>query len=329
MSEASTTTVSTVTVTDPSSIASFNRGPITSIFEQPTSCLATLTLNQNRIDLYWGHYGESYVDSSCYPKPTVPVNNLVTPSSWNSYWYSPAVCPQSWTQATTFATVMPGGDDLTLISLGTDTTAALCCPSGYRYKGSGHICTSDIKQNQVLLYILPTNNGQDFERPTSTTTVASDSSVIGDGVPIWWQSSDSKVLASASTLTPTPTGPTTAPTTAPTTGAQTGPMTSIPSQTSTPPSSGLSTGAKAGIGVAVPLAVIAIAAIAFLLFRRRRKNAVVSGSEAVPGMHSYDPKPPTDAPHDYYSNQHQEPQELYSQPEAYHSRHELPEPGYR
>ncbi|KAF2095445.1 hypothetical protein NA57DRAFT_79170 [Rhizodiscina lignyota] len=74
-------------------------------------------------------------------------------------------------------------------------------------------------------------------------------------------------------LTPTPLSP------SPTSQSSTDPPTSstdpTPPPTRTPDSSGLSTGAKAGIGVGVPLSVIAVTGLVLLAWRwlRRRNNS--------------------------------------------------------
>ena len=78
---------SAILVTNPSFLASFNRGPITAVFSPPASCQEILTLSQgNRRDLYWGHLGRSfYYDPACYPVPTVPAQDLVN-GPWDTYY---------------------------------------------------------------------------------------------------------------------------------------------------------------------------------------------------------------------------------------------------
>ena len=63
-----------------------------------------------------------------------------------------------------------------------------------------------------------------------------------------------------------------------------------PTTTPAPSSSGLSTGAKAAIGVVVPLVIIAIAAAAFLIWRRKRKakQATDPHYDQVQGLHDDD-----------------------------------------
>jgi hypothetical protein len=117
----------------------------------------------------------------------------------------------------------------------------------------------------------PTYDGESWIYGTPTTTsFFYATSAVGDGVPIWWQSSDAKVLASASTMMPT-------------NGATTGTLltlstalpTSMPSN-----SSGLTTGTKIGIGIGIPVAVIAGLVMGLLSGMKRRRDRKVNGSGA-------------------------------------------------
>ncbi|KAF2120110.1 hypothetical protein BDV96DRAFT_318901 [Lophiotrema nucula] len=271
-------------VSDPSSISALNRGPITSALALPTSCTQTLSLsrgdNAGSENLYFGHFANPYVDPACYPLGTLSSSQIAADSAWLQYFYSPAICPYGWTTAQTFSATFPAFGETNEISLGPETSAAICCPGGYSYKRGGRICQSSITQSQVISYVSGINNGAaGWDRGnTILSTFALSSSVIGDGVPILWQSSDKAVLKAAATMvtTPTATGAFTGSGT-----ARTSPTSSLPSATSSSPSSpvsevsskGLSTGAKAGIGVGVSLVGIAIIALGiFLLLRRRRRN---------------------------------------------------------
>ncbi|KAF2805438.1 uncharacterized protein BDZ99DRAFT_539765 [Mytilinidion resinicola] len=329
------------TVTDLSSISAYNRGPITTAFIPPTSCLATLTLPSSGGDLFFGHQFISYVDLACYPHGTIAAQNLVTWSSWDIFYYSPAICPSGWTQATAFTSVIPAWPETVSISIESNTNVALCCPSGYSYlsTGLGHQCTSPITMNQVIQYIFPTNNGANIVRGNvSTSTFPADATAWGDGVPVWWQSSDDALLAEASTMTPSgasPTAITTGVTGSGGTAAQPSATTSIPSSTattsasSTPKPSGLSTGAKVGLGVGIPLAIIAGLALGYLLFRRRRGRGTTDGDAADVPLGKYEHDAP---PEPYYDTQQppkQPAHELSSQREPYHGMHELPSTRYQ
>jgi len=142
----STSTSTTTTVADPSAISRYNRGPLTTVFAPPTSCLSTLTLPSGTIiNLFFGHYAYSYIDESCYPLGTLSLQNLVLPTSWDVYYCkncivplnllvfyinvwidSPGLCPSGWTTATLMTSLYPGftAD----ILLGPGTTAVVCCP---------------------------------------------------------------------------------------------------------------------------------------------------------------------------------------------------------
>lgn len=194
----------------------------------------------------------------------------------------------------------------------------------------GHVCTSKITRNQVISYVRPSNNGISLDHgAVQSTTVAKESIIKGDGVQIWWQSSDEALLASASGILLQTIAPETATTT---TLAQTGATTSIAMSTSTGAlggggSGGLSMGAKAGIGAGIPIAVFAGLAMGYFLFRRQWKNSAIKGGDVQEdhiGMDAYDPK--LGGPLLYGS---QPAHEIHSQPEPYYSRHELPETGYR
>lgn len=188
----------------------------------------------------------------------------------------------------------------------------------------------------MLDYVLPTNHGNSIERGSVTkTTVASESTINGGGVPILWQSSDLKVLAAASTAIPKSTD---AVVTTPT-SVEDGTTTSIPSasistsyntpnssstSTSQPGSGGLSTGAKAGIGFGVSIGIIVVAVVVIILIRsrRRREASIANGNELGPTIGAYDHKQGGTV---FYANRH--PQELDTQPGAYRGGYELPAEG--
>jgi hypothetical protein len=135
------------TVSDASSLKALNRGPITTLFRPPSSCTATLTTQQPGYDslLFFGHWHDPYFEASCVPLGTMKAGEIVE-DPWNNYYCaciadvsripltfcetdSPAICPQGWSTVTTFKSTIPGGIGTEVYSLGTETTAALCCPS--------------------------------------------------------------------------------------------------------------------------------------------------------------------------------------------------------
>jgi hypothetical protein len=142
----STSTSTITTVTDQSAISGYNRGPLTTVFAPPTSCLATLTLpTGSSLGLYFGHNAYSYIDESCYPLGTLSSQSLEPSASWDVYYCknyiiplnllvfyvdvqidSPGLCPSGWTTAILMTSLYPGY--AAFISLGLGTTAAVCCP---------------------------------------------------------------------------------------------------------------------------------------------------------------------------------------------------------
>ncbi|KUJ13118.1 uncharacterized protein LY89DRAFT_785617 [Mollisia scopiformis] len=261
----SSSSTSTTFITDQVSIAAFNRGPVTASFTPPVSCLSTLTLFNSQF--YFGHRAEGYFDTACYPSST----SSLAADAWDVYYYSPAQCPSGWAQATSIAYSF--GRSATQLSLGSDTTAVVCCP-GYFYVGNDHACQSNIASTTTsVLYISPVLNNNlwystDGNAPSTTTiteTATSANWILGDGIAVWWQSSDLKAFAAATGTSSTPTQ---------STGTQST-STATHSVTSTPSSHGLSSGAKIGIGIGIPLGVIALGLIGFFVyFRRRRRNPI-------------------------------------------------------
>ncbi|KAF2438943.1 hypothetical protein P171DRAFT_490395 [Karstenula rhodostoma CBS 690.94] len=116
----SSTAPETSMITNKASIDSFNRGPITKYWEPAPSCSNTMSLD----NMYYG---------------------------WDAA-DSPAICPEDWTRATTFTDGgIPHNNMLTTLSVGTDTTAILCCPSGFRYLTEGHHSQDRPSEHQLIL----------------------------------------------------------------------------------------------------------------------------------------------------------------------------------
>ncbi|CZR69612.1 uncharacterized protein PAC_19512 [Phialocephala subalpina] len=307
---------STITtyITDQSSIAAFNRGPVTATFTPPASCLSTLTLQTGQI--YFGHQGAGYLDTACYPAST----SSLGPHAWDVYYYSPAQCPSGFSQATS-VTNSYFGRAATQLTLGADTTAMVCCPSGYHYRADGHACQSSILSTTTkILYIDPVLNNNvwystDANTPSTTTITRTGTStywVLGDGIPVWWQSSDLKAFAAATQTS----SPISANTQTTSTQSQT--------QTGTSKSSGLTSGAKIGIGIGIPLAVIAIGLVGFFLYFRRRQRTPVAQEE--PPEYLTEAKPELqDTSRDAAQEQAQS-HEMYSDNEPHNPvrHHELP-----
>ncbi|KAE8442742.1 hypothetical protein EG329_002882 [Mollisiaceae sp. DMI_Dod_QoI] len=266
---------SILTTTLTNDFATYNWGPITSLFQPPTSCYQTLTSATNNGALFAGHNGGNNFDPACYPAGSVGTTYLETSSNWGVYYYSPAICPSGWVTAATFTSTFLGlGPSLTeAIPLGTDTSAFLCCPTNFGYQNIGHACTSIALPGETISYIYPTQAGLSQDRGTVTTSsVRATTTIACDGIPIWWQDADAAVLSAASTISSASSTSSTA------TNTQSSSASSTASNTATgtpsPSKSGLSTGAKAAIGVCIPVVFLALLAGVFWFFRTRRKRAI-------------------------------------------------------
>jgi len=87
-SRSTMTTRTAVLVTEPASVAALNRGPITSLFSLPSTCLATLTLDTRRETLVAIHGVRGYFDANCFPTGTLQPEDLAPDSVWHSYYCS-------------------------------------------------------------------------------------------------------------------------------------------------------------------------------------------------------------------------------------------------
>ncbi|KAL2061569.1 hypothetical protein VTL71DRAFT_6946 [Oculimacula yallundae] len=161
----------TIWISEPSEIAKFNRGPVTGTFSQPAACFETLTTTDGISNLHFGHWGDLPYKTACYPSATQASLN------WDIYYYSPAQCPSEWGPVKTFEGFMEGYAG-TSISIGSDTTALLCCPLGYT-STDGHQCYSELPTNTLQWVLaLPTSTVQIY-------TLSSGNVVSGDGIPVF------------------------------------------------------------------------------------------------------------------------------------------------
>jgi hypothetical protein len=85
-------------------------GPLTTIFNVPSTCTSVITSFSGA--LFIGHFVS--VDLRCYP----PGASSLTTQWFSSYYWSPGVCPLSWTTACSYTEVQFAAAD----------TASLCCP---------------------------------------------------------------------------------------------------------------------------------------------------------------------------------------------------------
>jgi hypothetical protein len=204
---------------------------------------------------------------------------------------------------------------------------------GYSYYGNGPQCYSSISDEQLVTYYSYSYGDNSWKKGTPTTRPWTKATVVkGDGIPIFWQKSDSAVLVRASAITMSSQASTVS-----MPGSTSVDPSKSPTATGTPTPSpdGLSTGAKIGLGVGIPVAIIALLAIGFLLWRKRREPAVDANDTVHDPDHKTEykgaPAAPGYAPRGYGAELHGEgsqlqPQyyEIQASPEGYYNRHELP-----
>ncbi|OCK81515.1 hypothetical protein K432DRAFT_424894 [Lepidopterella palustris CBS 459.81] len=283
-----------------------NIGPLTTIFTPPSSCVSVITMyssvtigngiNSGIPNLYLGHFGEG--DPACFPL-SKPINDF-----GGDYFYSPGICPYQWTTVPIASGALPP-------QLG---SSALCCPPGFSSSDFFHGCISTPTAAMLLSNVWSATPGYPETFPTTplslitvtllpqqsalvatTSTQGSVSSVItvypwvtADGVPIMWQSADLALFSQAtlsSSASPSELSSSASPSTVASSIVTTS---SISATASTHPLPGLSIGAKIGIGVSIPIVVIAIIIGALFSFCRRRRAR--SGIEA-PAAAQYPDKP--------------------------------------
>ncbi|KAF2454047.1 hypothetical protein BDY21DRAFT_111077 [Lineolata rhizophorae] len=225
------------------------------------------------------------------------------PTAWSQYWwedigyYSPAICPSGYTSACPRPTTSNDVGGLMGPSLIPSESAIICCPSDYA-------CNQTYQSMCV----------------SGTTS--------GYAIQVRWQQTDLAALETdplSPGVTPTPS----------TSSSQSSSIVSTTSSTSASGSSssggGMSDGAKVGVGIAVPLGVLALGLVgAFFWWRRRKQKkatAAATGApfNATPGPHS------TGAPYpevaQYASPQQQQQQQ--QQQQGVYPQQGYPQQGYQ
>lgn len=198
------------------------------------------------------------LDSGCYPTGS-PGKSMVTDA-----YYSPGVCPESWYHARQ--------------SVSAGDTIIDCCPTGYEIGNT--LCMTEINSGEqpVVLFL---NGEREDETPTLSRLSAQ--TIYATGIQVRFRDGDfdESSVSSAPTSQGTKTEEAGK-------GDETNGSVIAPSGTNTPlpetgGGGGLSTGAKIGLGVGIPLGVLLIAAVAFIIFwRRRRANAAAAGPAVGP-----------------------------------------------
>ncbi|PQE27953.1 hypothetical protein CJF30_00009153 [Rutstroemia sp. NJR-2017a BBW] len=180
---------------------------------------------------------------------------------------SPALCPQGWTRAATVTSSF--GAYGVQLSLGTDTTAVVCCPQGFSYMGFDRKCSSTLFLPSTMVYFSPSSDADgawSSTTDTSTLLISGMTRIIvsANGVPVWAQASDAvKFASAASEAASTSSSKTiiTEPAKSSIYPNSTVPTITAATSTSEPHSNSnsLSTGAKIAIGIAIPFFILVIA----------------------------------------------------------------------
>ncbi|KAK0514191.1 hypothetical protein JMJ35_002808 [Cladonia borealis] len=261
--------------------------PLTTIFTPPPSCLGVITYDGV---LFWQNGVSQTGDSNCYP---ASFHNI-----YNSY-YSPGICPQSWTSASTYPHANKPLE-----------TAAFCCPSSYFVYSTtsealvDFACASLIGTDLANVFSTsmlspgPLPTSPSLETVTQTDIPPGSNTVWADLIQIRWQSTDTDVMnlmresektaavGSARLFTASP---------AATSSTVPSPTPSSQSNDTTPSSSRLSTGSKVGIGVSAALNAVLLVVVALVYFHRRRKSET-KNSAADYATEAYKREPGTAIP---------------------------------
>lgn len=261
--------------------------PLTTIYTPPPSCSSIVTWDGT--DLW--QYGVNQTGGDCYPPDFLSI--------YDSY-YTPGICPHAWTSAGTVSH-----------SSGFD---AMCCPKGFFLSAhSGYACASIF--SNVLNNVYSTLEAGNDPIPPSVSLTSVDPNngamtVTADVIQVQWQNKDQKIISLLSAQTASASS-TTAPKTGSRQTASTPVATDQPQISSQSSSGGLSTGAKVGIGVAVPIVVLALLGFGlFFLFSRRKSRAARRDQEAAAEKRQPAYQELSQNGHEYPNLENQPPQEM-------------------
>ncbi|OJD29646.1 uncharacterized protein BKCO1_7600024 [Diplodia corticola] len=236
-------------------------GPLTTVFTTPEFCASSA----------WNHYDTPALSSS-----------ICMPSGFTTYWnykygfYSPAICPESYTQGCTFpatAATLSNGTPFLGGPLEDGESAIICCPAGYTCMGSP---STDVYAWSKCIATTASTYTMAYPTVSAYTTTP-----LVFAIQVRWKEADLNALEtnptkSGETITPTATS------TSATAGATAGATSSLPTGTASATSGagasspddgdGLSTGAKIGLGVGIGVAAVVLGILAYLVWRRRRAD---------------------------------------------------------
>lgn len=227
----------------------------------PSPACSTLILTSSTVK-----YGATCNSAEEDATPTVPpLNKACLP--WladstappSNAFHSPATaCPPAWTAVATQTTGLEQSVD--------GETALSCCPNGFE-DGGGGVCKPASTGTFAIVECGDADEEENESRTYSGARWPADATVSVPALQLRFQSSDLGSASATGTSTSTSTG-TSSGTNKPTgTGANEG------------GAGGMSTGTKAAIGTVIPIALLAIALAAFLLWRRRRSRAIARQNE--------------------------------------------------
>ncbi|KAI1395036.1 hypothetical protein F4819DRAFT_506218 [Hypoxylon fuscum] len=215
---------------------------------------------------------------SCWPPRT---SGASTPEQPFLAWglYSPAsICPYGYSTACSYNGALETGDFNFYFQPKATETVIGCCPTGYTCSlsngGYGQTCTAQLTSTSVPTVTCESGTSAQFEWLTIPYAVATTDSVEIVSTFIAYaplfQLNNKIADPSSFSSTSSSSGPSSLPST-PISLATSVSSPNGPSESSLP-RQGLSTGAQAGIGCGVGLGAILIGAVAFCLFRSRRRN---------------------------------------------------------
>ncbi|KAL8789146.1 MAG: hypothetical protein Q9195_006967 [Heterodermia aff. obscurata] len=154
-------------------------------------------------------------------------------------------------------------------------TTVIASASDQNFEHNGYACASIFSNVLKSVYFTTSASNDPIPSGVSFTTVdpsGGAGTIIADVIQVQWQDKDQKIISLMSERTATGAAKTGATQTAPTPAATLTPQAAADS-------GGISTGAKVGIGVAVPIIVLALLAIAAIFFLRMRKRRAAKREE--------------------------------------------------
>ncbi|KAK6859163.1 hypothetical protein PG995_005016 [Apiospora arundinis] len=312
------------------SVTGNNLGPLTTTFSVPKSCSSTFlgdngNTGPGNIWIQFGTVGPNYA-ADCFPE------NF---SALDPYYYSPGVCPLGYTVACA-------------AGLGDGATVGTCCPTGYgcvrgRPGHESNACRTVLSTDSYFSYsVALTTSAGDYPRPQSSTTQfwaagagvfargpvirRSGSDPSWPGFPVQTETATTTSSLISSTMAKNRDGGaevTATPTAGPSATGSDIQLTTVTQPASNDNYAWTGDLAKIGIGVGVPVGVLALIGIAALLIWRRRRAKKTEQSSAVEAQQKELQQqskyyPSSDDPqHAWHPQQQQQQQQRYGYPQIH------------